>query len=69
MSDASPSDRLLDVATVARKLGVSDRTVRNWIHAGILTADRQPGGFFKVRSSAVAACLERKSEKSEGPTP
>lgn len=29
-------DRLLDVATVARRLGVADETVRLWIRKGLI---------------------------------
>lgn len=57
-------DRLLDISTVAYRLRVTPATVRNWIRAGKLLAERTPSGRRRVRQSALAALLQ-KDEKSE----
>jgi hypothetical protein len=56
--------RLLDVRTTAAYLSVSESTVRDYVHAGILvpiplpgSALRQPGGRI------VASCRDRRMTK------
>jgi excisionase family DNA binding protein len=48
-------DRLLDVGTAARQLQVSAQTIRNWIRAGKLAAERSPSGRWRIKASLVAA--------------
>lgn len=56
-------DRLLDVATVARRLGVSDRTVRHWIRKGLVPEAVQTfTGRLKIPLSALIRL--QKTEKS-----
>lgn len=38
---------LLNVRETARRLGVSEATVRNWANRGILRAGRLPGSGFR----------------------
>jgi excisionase family DNA binding protein len=57
------TDRVIDVSTVARREGVSTTTVRNWIYAGRLPAERTIGGRWKVRLSALIAA--KKSTESQ----
>ena len=61
-------DRLLDVATVARRLGVSDRTVRLWISKGLVPEAVQTfTGRLKIPLSALTRL--RKTEKSVADAP
>jgi excisionase family DNA binding protein len=47
--DAPPPRRLVDVAEFAAAATVSPRTVRRWIHAGVLPAYRLAGrGLLRV---------------------
>lgn len=43
---------------VAKRLGVSDRTVVNWVRAGLLRAFTTPGGHRRFRAPDVEAFLE-----------
>ncbi len=40
---------------VADQLGVDEKTVRNWIHAGVIEAPRPPAGRYRLESSVVPA--------------
>jgi predicted site-specific integrase-resolvase len=53
-------ERFVDVAVVARRLGVSKVCVRNWIHDGKITAICQANGRFKIPLWELVARLERK---------
>lgn len=57
--------RLLDVAVIARRLKVTDQTVRNWIAADLLVAVRTPGGHYRVPVSELSRIL--KSQTSQIP--
>ncbi len=57
------SDRLLDVSTVARRLGVADETVRLWIRKGLVPETvRTFTGRLKIPISALDRL--RKTQKS-----
>ncbi|HVC76952.1 MAG TPA: helix-turn-helix domain-containing protein [Candidatus Micrarchaeaceae archaeon] len=45
MATAIPT--LLNVRETARRLGVSEATVRNWANRGVLRAGRLPGSGFR----------------------
>lgn len=62
------ADRLLDVATVARRLGVSDETVRLWIRKGLIPEAIQT---FTGRLKIPLSALDRiqKTQKSVTPAP
>lgn len=47
------TDRRLRLNIVADRFGVSVETVRRWIRAGKLTAERTPGGQLRVSESAL----------------
>jgi excisionase family DNA binding protein len=57
-------ERFVDVAVVARRLGVSKMCVRNWIHEGKITAICQSNGRFKIPLWELVARLERKRKPS-----
>jgi excisionase family DNA binding protein len=61
-------DRHLSLATVAGRLGVSERTVRRWIKAGKLKAYR-PGRDYRIPESAFRAFVEESEfdPKAEAP--
>jgi excisionase family DNA binding protein len=47
--DAPPPRQLVDLETFERQVGVSSRTVRRWIRAGVLPAYRLAGrGLLRV---------------------
>lgn len=50
------SDDLLPIRFVARKLGVSDRSVRRYIEAGLLQGTRI-GGVWRVERQALASFI------------
>ena len=45
----------LSPAQVAEELGVDEKTVRNWIHAGLVASDRTPAGRYRLAPSVVPA--------------
>jgi excisionase family DNA binding protein len=49
---------------VAKLLGVSDRTVVNWVRAGQLSAFTTPGGHRRFRASDVETFLEQRMSGS-----
>ena len=53
----------LKVGDVAKSLGVSDQTIRNWESKGILKSVRTPGGHRRFREMEVEA-LRQKIETS-----
>lgn len=57
------SDRLIDIAVVARLFNVSAETVRNWIRAGKVHAIPTPSGYYKITETE----LERLKESRESP--
>lgn len=59
LADRSLADakRLLDVAVVARRVGFTDRTVRNWIASGKVQAVRSPTGRYRITVSELARLL------------
>jgi excisionase family DNA binding protein len=50
---------------VAKLLGVSDRTVVNWVRAGLLSAFTTPGGHRRFRAPDVETFLEERMSGSE----
>ena len=54
MPQASP---LLTTGEAARKLYVTDETIRRWIAAGKLAAITLPSGQFRIRADDVEALL------------
>lgn len=46
------TERLLHVARVAERLGVTPATVRNWIRRGIIPSTKKP---YRIPASAVTA--------------
>jgi hypothetical protein len=45
----------LSPAQVAAELGVDEKTVRNWIHAGLVASSRTPAGRYRLSPSVVPA--------------
>jgi MerR family regulatory protein len=45
----------LSPAQVAAELGVDEKTVRNWIHAGLVASARTPAGRYRLAPSVVPA--------------
>ena len=48
---------LLKPAEVARAVGVSDRTVKNWAEVGKLKIVRLPGGHIRIHESELRRLL------------
>ncbi len=48
---------LMTKAEVAKRLGVTPRTIERWVAAGALRAYRLPGGHSRFRPEDVDACL------------
>ncbi len=59
-------ERHLSLATVAGRLGVSERTVRRWIKAGKLKAYR-PGRDYRIPESAFRAFVEESEIAPKAP--
>lgn len=60
-------DRLLDVATVARRLGVSDCTVRLWVRLGkVPEAQVSHTGRIKIPSSVLVRLRKTKKSVTNG---
>ena len=58
--------RRLDVSAVAKRVGVSCQTIRNWIARGLLDAERTPTGRYQIAAASVDTILTRtKSQKSQ----
>lgn len=53
MAELRPKRSSLSTGTVARALGISRWTVRNWIEARILRADRLPTGVYRIPASEL----------------
>jgi excisionase family DNA binding protein len=52
--DAQPPRQFVDVATFAAVFGVNDRTVRRWIHDGLITGYKIAGrGLLRVDLAEV----------------
>ncbi|MEX2522872.1 MAG: helix-turn-helix domain-containing protein [Chloroflexota bacterium] len=63
----SPDDTLWTTAQVARALDVSTQTVRNWVDAGWLPAERaHPLGRRRIPASALAGVWEFRAARSRG---
>lgn len=60
----SPDERLLTVGAVARELQVSAGTIRNWIKAGDLPAQRMFGGWFRIRVADLHVLRERQKTQN-----
>lgn len=61
------TDPEMSVGVVARLFKVTRGTVRYWIATGKLKADRKAvGGWYRIRSSAVTAMIE-KAQKEQSP--
>lgn len=48
---------LLKPAEVARAVGVSDRTVKNWAEVGKIKSIRLPGGHIRIHESELRRLL------------
>lgn len=62
-------ERELTTFEVARELGVSVRTVQQWVEKGILTGWKTAGGHRRINSGEVQALMEsrRQKETTSGP--
>jgi len=60
----SESPRYVDAAVVARRLGVTPQTVRNWIKRGQIPGERTPAGRFRIRLSTLIALVSADCAKS-----
>jgi len=47
---------------VADELGVDEKTVRNWIHAGVVKASRTTAGRFRLSPSVIPALKKLSQE-------
>jgi excisionase family DNA binding protein len=62
--DGDPND-LLNVRDTARRLGVHENTVRNWVREGILTEAKVPGSrFHRFRASDVERLLAQRGDEA-----
>ncbi len=61
MYSSNPSDRLIHVRHVARRLAVSERTIRNLARTGHLPAIRVGVKLWRFRERDIAAYLARQS--------
>jgi len=52
------TEQMLSPTEVARRLGVSRRTVRRWIKSGVLPAYRV-GGVYRIAPDEFASFLEQ----------
>jgi len=59
-------DRWLDPAVVARRLGVTSVTVRNWILCGKIPFIKTPAGRYKISQAVLVALLAEKHTKAKG---
>lgn len=59
------TDRRLRLNIVADRFGVSVETVRRWIRAGKLAAERTPGGQLRVTESALEALRKENHYKPQ----
>ena len=53
------SDRFLSIGTIARRLSVTSKTVREWIRSGKLAATRTLTGRDRVREADLDAALTK----------
>jgi len=49
----APESSSLTPAEVAAELGVDEKTVRNWIHEGLVAATRTTAGRYRLAPSVV----------------
>lgn len=54
--------RWLSVATVARKIGVSDETVRSWCRLNLINHWRTPKGGYRIPSDTLDTLLARRKK-------
>src|SRR5262245_15608115 len=52
----------LSPAQVAAEVGVDEKTVRNWIHAGLVASTRTPAGRYRLPPSVVPALKQLAQE-------
>lgn len=64
MSTAAPQ---LNVREAARRLGVHENTIRNWVDRGILRATRLPGSGFRRLDVAEVDRLAREMREAAAP--
>ncbi len=64
MSTAAPQ---LNVREAARRLGVHENTIRNWVDRGILSATRLPGSGFRRLDVAEVDRLARDIREAAAP--
>jgi excisionase family DNA binding protein len=51
----SAATATLSPQQVATELGVNEKTVRNWIKAGVVEASRTPAGRYRLAPSVIPA--------------
>jgi molybdopterin-binding protein len=56
------------IGSAAEMLGVSVDTVRRWVDAGTLEADRSANGQRRIRLSSLAVLLADRRRSGQGPT-
>jgi excisionase family DNA binding protein len=58
---------MIGASVVARRLGVTTQTVRNWIKSKRIRGSRTPGGFHQVPASELARLQkEQKVQSADG---
>ena len=64
---ADSEDRLMSVADVAKLLGVTEPTIREWIKDGKLKAHRAGARFWRIRQSEVDRMLGEQASTRPSP--
>ena len=64
---ADSEDRLMSVADVAKLLGVTEPTIREWIKDGKLKAHRAGARFWRIRKSEVDRMLGEQASTRPSP--
>lgn len=62
LTGAADEDALFTTQQAARVLGVSSKTVQNWVNEGHLSARRTPGGHRRITAAELARTLRLRAQ-------